>query len=196
MTTEPPPSQPTQPVQSASPAKSISLPIPLQGGEQLLELYRRHWWFLWPYTVWLVILAIVPPAAAAWVLDWIGIRDDLGKFWVIPAFLWFAYWAFRAGFNWYRYQNDIWVVTNQRIIDIFRSNPFNKRVATADLVNLQDINVQKRGLTSTMLNYGDVVCQTASANVEGFVIGGVPNPEAVQLLIDRERDRERNRVRG
>jgi hypothetical protein len=141
-------------------------------------------------------VAIVPLAAAAWVLDWIGILDDLGMFWTVPAVLWFGYWGIRALFNWYRYQNDIWVVTNQRIIDSLKSNPFNKRVSTADLVNLQDINVHKRGLTSTMLNYGDVVCQTASANAEGFVIGGVPNPEAVQALIDRERDRERSRVRG
>lgn len=162
----------------------------------MLQLCKRHWWFLWPYTAWLLGLAVVPPAAAAWVLDEIGIRDDLGKFWIIPAVLWFGYWGIRALFNWYRYQNDIWIVTNQRIIDSFRSNPFNKRVSTADLVNIQDINVHKRGLTSTMLNYGDVVCDTASAKADAFVLGGVPNPEEIQLLIDRERDRERNRGRG
>jgi hypothetical protein len=162
----------------------------------VIELYKRHWWFLWPYTLWLIVITLVPVAIAAGLLDAIGILDDLGLFWTVPAVLWIGYWGFRAIFNWYRYQNDIWIVTNQRIVDSFRSNPFNKRVATADLVNLQDINVQKRGLTSTMPNYGDVVCKTASASTEGFVIGGVPSPEDVQALIDRERDRERTRVRG
>jgi hypothetical protein len=193
MTTEQPAPAPQQ---QAQPAKSVSLPVPLQSGEQVLELYRRHWWFLWPYTLWLIIVTFVPVGIAAWLLDAIGILDDLGIFWTVPAVLWIGYWGIRAIFNWYRYRNDIWIVTNQRIVDAFRSNPFNKRIATADLVNLQDINVQKRGLTSTMLNYGDVVCKTASASTEGFTIGGVPNPEDVQLLIDRERDRERSRVHG
>jgi hypothetical protein len=164
--------------------------MPLQSGEQVIRLCKRHWWFLWPYTAWLVFVTFAPVAIAAALLDAIGILDDLGIFATVPAVLWIGYWGFRAFFNWYRYQNDIWIVTNQRIIDSFRSNPFNKRISTADLINLQDINVQKRGLTSTMLNYGDVVCKTASAG-EGFVIGGVPNPEEVQALIDGERDRAR-----
>ncbi len=165
--------------------------MPLQGGETVVRLCRRHWWFLWPFTVWLIIVTFVPPAIAAAALDAIGILDDLGLFATIPAVLWIGYWGFRAVMNWYRYQNDIWVVTNQRIVDSFKPHPFSKRVSTADLVNVQDINVVKKGLTSTMLNYGDVVCKTASAASEGFVIGGVPNPEEVQLLIDAERDRER-----
>jgi hypothetical protein len=185
MTTEQPASQPT------AESRSVSLPIPLQAGEHVIQLFRRHWWYLWPYTAWLVVIAIVPVAVAAWLLDAIGILDDLGMFATIPAVLWLGYWLVRAAFNWYRYQNDIWIVTNQRIVDSFRSNPFNKRVSTADLVNLQDINVEKRGFTSTMLNYGDVVCKTASSG-EGFTIGGVPNPEEVQRLIDGERDRSRH----
>jgi hypothetical protein len=193
MTTEQPAGQPSQPAAS-QPAKSISLPVPLQGGEHVIQLCRRHWWFLWPFTVWLLIVTFVPVAVAAGLLDTIGILDDLGWLWTIPAVLWIGYWGFRAIFNWYRYQNDIWVITNQRIIDSFKAHPFSKRVSTADLVNLQDINVQKRGITSTMLNYGDVVCQTAAGG-EGFVIGGVPTPEDVQLLLDQERDRERSRYK-
>jgi hypothetical protein len=46
-----------------------------------------------------------------------------------------------------------------------------------------------------MLDYGDVVCQTAGTSAD-FMIGGVPDPRAIQALVDRERDRERMRVRG
>jgi hypothetical protein len=85
------------------------------------------------------------------------------------------------------------VVTNQRIVDCFKKHPLNLRVSTADLVNVQDMSVVKSGITPTLLNYGTVVLETAGADRVAFLIAGVPRPESIQLLIDRERDRERAR---
>ncbi|MDO8617127.1 MAG: hypothetical protein Q7T33_15565 [Dehalococcoidia bacterium] len=174
-------------------AKPVHLPFPLQDGERILALFRRHWWFLWPQSILLVLAAVGPVVLAAVLLDAIGVLDDLGiYFWAVAA-LWLSYWAVRLLFNYYRYHHDIWVVTNQRLIDSIRRHPFDLRVATADLVNVQDISVVKSGLTPSLLNYGSVVCETAGAATNEFVIAGIPHPEAAQLLIDRERDRERTR---
>jgi hypothetical protein len=174
------------------PAPQPKVPFPLQQNEQVIKLARRHWWFLWPYTVWLAIVAIAPVVVLVWFVDLVGI-DDPGWFLWIPVLLWLGYWGIRAIFNWYRYQNDIWVVTNQRLIDVFRTNPFNKRVTTADLVNIQDMRVERRGITATILGYSDLICSTAGTEGGTFVIGGVPHAEELQLMIDRERDRERMR---
>jgi hypothetical protein len=192
---EPQPQAAPQPQPSVEPlpGPQPSVPFPLQQNEKVLALVRRHWWFLWPYTVWLVIVAFAPVAILAWASDAIGVLDNLDWFFWIPAILWIGYWGFRALFNWYRYQNDIWVVTNQRLIDVFRSNPFNKRVGTADLVNIQDMRVERRGITATILGYSDLICSTAGTDTGTFNISGVPNAEELQLLIDRERDRERMR---
>jgi hypothetical protein len=190
---QPQPQAQSQPDVQPSPGPQPSVPFPLQPGEQVWALVRRHWWFLWPYTVWLVIVAFAPVAVLAGVFDAIGILDNLDWFYWIPALLWIGYWGIRALFNWYRYQNDIWVVSNQRLIDVFRSNPFNKRVTTADLVNIQDMKVERHGVTATVLGYSDLICTTAGAETGRFQIGGVPNAEELQLLIDRERDRERMR---
>ena len=84
------------------------------------------------------------------------------------------------------------MITDQRIIDSFKPTPFQLRVGTADLVNIQDMTVEKSGIIPTILNFGDVVCQTAGTGQQ-FRIGGVPHPERVQLLVDKERDRERMR---
>ena len=149
---QPAPAQ-AQPDVQPLPAPQPNLPFTLQQNEQVLQVVRRHWWFLWPYTIWLVIVAFAPVSIALWFLDLIGIKDDLGWFFWIPALLWIGYWGVRALFNWYRYQNDIWVISNQRIIDVFRSTPFSKRIVTADLVNIQDMKVERRGITATILNY-------------------------------------------
>lgn len=169
------------------------VPFPLQQNENVLRVVRRHWWFLWPYTLWLVIVAFAPVAIAYWFVDLIGLSGDLGWFFAVPALLWIGYWGIRALFNWYRYQNDIWVVTSQRLIDVFRTNPFNKRVTTADLVNIQDMRVERRGITATILGYSDLLCSTAGADSGTFNISGVAEAEDLQLIIDRERDRERMR---
>lgn len=47
-----------------------------------------------------------------------------------------------------------------------------------------------------VLGFGDVVCQTASGAGGAFRIIGVPKPASVQLLIDKERDAERQRLGG
>ena len=174
----------------------IRLPFPMQDGERVLALFRRHWWFLWPQSILLTLIAVVPVIVAALVFDAIGVLDDMGIWFWAVAVLWLIVGVIRLFFNWYRYNHDIWVVTNQRIVDCFKAHPLNLRVATADLVNIQDMSVVKSGLTPTLLNYGTVVLETAGADRVAFLIAGVPRPESIQLMIDRERDRERGAQRG
>lgn len=181
---------------AAPTAESPRLPIPLQEGETVIELRRRHWWFLWPQTIVFVLAAVVPVAIAAFLLDLADILDDLGIWFWLVALIWVLYWAARALLNWYRYHHDIWVITNQRIIDSFKAHPFNLRVSTADLVNVQDMSVNKNGLLPTLLNFGNIDCETAGGPEQDFKITGVPRPEDLQLLIDKERDRERARFGG
>jgi len=177
-------------------APNPELPFPLQEGETVIQLCRRHWWYLWPQTLLFVISAFLPIAFIAVLLDLATILDDLGIWFWLVALVWVAYWTVRALLNWYRYHHDIWVVTNQRLIDSFKPNPFNLRVSTADLVNVQDMSVSKNGILATILNFGNVDCETAGAGEEDFMIAGIPRPEELQLLIDKERDRERARLAG
>ena len=173
--------------------KLVRLTFPMQDGERIIALFRRHWWFLWPQSILLLLIAVVPVIFATWAFDAIGVLDDMGIFFWIIAALWLLVGAIRLFFNWYQYHHDIWVVTNQRIVDCIKKHPLNLRVATADLVNIQDMSVVKSGITPTLLNYGTVVLETAGADRVAFLISGVPRPESIQLLIDRERDRERAR---
>ncbi|MEX0800025.1 MAG: hypothetical protein WD379_02270 [Dehalococcoidia bacterium] len=177
---------------SQTPASQPRFPFPLQADEMVLQLCRRHWWQLWPKSILWLLFAVVPVALAAWLLSLADVLDDLGIFFWLVVAVWFAYWAVRLFLNWYRYHNDIWVVTNQRLVDSFKPTPFQLRISTADLVNVQDITVEKSGIIPSILNFGDVVCQTAATGQQ-FRIAGVPHPESVQLLIDKERDRERGR---
>ena len=156
---------------------------------------RKHWFYLWPRTAIIVLFAIVPVVVAAVLLSKsTGLGGTGGKVFAIVSLLYVVYWAIRAFLNYYRYHNDIWVITNQRLIDSTKTNPFSLKISTADLVNVQDMTVDRSGVFRTMFNFGDVVCQTA-ADIQEFRMAGVPNPQDVQLLVDKERDRERMRGR-
>ena len=175
-------------------ARNVKLPFPMQQSERVVLLCRRHWIHLWPKTILFAAYAIVPPLIISVLMakywEYEGLQARI--FWVVAA-LWVLYWAVPALLNWYRYNNDIWVVTNQRIVDSVKSNPFSHRLSTADLVNVQDMTVERRGILQTALNYGDIVCETASDGGD-FVLSGIPRPQDVQLLVDRERDRERKGI--
>jgi hypothetical protein len=142
----------------------------------------------------MALFAIVPVIVVGIAL---GIADVYGgttaQLYWIASVLYVGYWGIRMFLNWYRYNNDIWVITNQRIIDSTKTNPFSLKMSTADLVNIQDMTVERSGILRTLFNFGDVVCQTA-ADLQEFSVRGIPRPQDVQLLVDRERDRERTRV--
>ena len=36
--------------------------------------------------------------------------------WIVAA-IWVVFWGVRLFLNWYQYQYDIWIITNQRILD-------------------------------------------------------------------------------
>lgn len=174
---------------------SRSLHFPLQEGEDVVRIFRRHWIYLWPLLIAQVFAAIVPVVVVALLLDAAGALDGIvSKIFYVLAAVYIVYWLVRLALTWYRYENDIWVVTSQRLIDSYRRHPFDMKVSTADLVNVQDMTIERSGVIRTMLDFGNVVCQTASID-QDFVITGVPHPRETQALVDRERDRERERRR-
>jgi hypothetical protein len=181
---------------SATPApqrKDGALHFPLQENEQVLQICHKHWIYLWPRGIFYALLALVPVIALGVILDkTAGLGGTAGKVFWIAAAVYILYWAIRIFLNWYRYNNDIWVVTNQRIVDSTKTTPFNMKMSTADLVSVLDMTVERNGIFRTMFNYGDIVCQTA-AEIQEFRMAGIPHPQEVQLLVDKERDRERTR---
>lgn len=172
------------------------LPFPLQEGEQVLAVVRRHWLYLWPRLLFMGLIAVVPAAVIAFLLSAADAYEGTASkiFWIVAG-VWLLFWAGRIFLTWYAYNHDLWIVTNQRLIDSRKSNPFSLKLSSADLVNVQDMTVERTGVVRTIFDFGDIVCQTAAEGTD-FRLAGIPNPRAIQALVDRERDRERLRFRS
>lgn len=99
------------------------------------------------------------------------------------------------------YYLDIWVVTNDRILDIHQSGLFKRTVSELDLKQVQDVTSETAGFFGTFLNYGNVGIQTAGAR-QKFDFQNIPRPHEIrgQILklagLDAEREADELRRDG
>ncbi len=180
----------------ASKDGDLRLPFELQSDESVLLFARRHWIYFYSQLALIILAGIVATIGVVLiVLSTFGFDGVFGKAVGVALILWAGYWGVRAYFHWYRYQNDIWAVTNQRLVDSIKRNWFHHQMASADLVDVEDIRVVRQGILNTMLNYGDVQCQTAG-EVPNFVLDGIPDPARTLAVVDAARDAARRSLRG
>src|SRR3990167_2641103 len=79
---------------------------------------------------------------------------------------------------------DLWIVTNDRIVDIEQHGLFSRSISELDLYNIQDVTVEISGFFHTMFKYGDLHVKTASDNSQ-VIFRDIPNPNEVrQALIE------------
>jgi hypothetical protein len=177
--------------ESATTPETPKLPFDLQDGEHVVLFTRRHWLYLWPMLVFRLFVGLAPLGLVIGLAALMGGFGSIaGRVLLVLGVLWAGYWVIKAYFGWYSYAHDIWVVTNQRIVDGNRPTWFKSRLASADLVDVQDIAVEQSGPLQTMLHYGSVRCQTAGER-ENFVLAGIPHPSNVLAVVDSTRDAAR-----
>jgi hypothetical protein len=175
---------------------SEHLPFELQGGERVLLFARRHWIYLWPRLLFHALIGLVVVVIFLFIMGaTVGLDGTAGTVAAVICLVWGGYWAFRMYFDWYSYHNDVWVVTDQRVIDAVKPNYFHSRVASADLVDLEDITVEHSGFLATIFHFGTVRCQTAGER-PNFNFVGVANPGQILTTLDSARDAARHNGRG
>lgn len=80
---------------------------------------------------------------------------------------------------------DVFIITDERLIDITQITLFQRSVASTPLNQIQDTTSHVNGVLATILNYGDVEVQTAAGSASSFFIDCVPNaPEVAREILD------------
>ena len=156
-----------------------------QKDEKLIMFLRRHWILL--VSRWFIFagLALIPIGFYFFILynySWI-----LENIFLYPLLLLLtsAYYLFILLFffnSFIDYYLDVWIVTNQRIINIEQRGMFNREIAEHDLDRIQDVTGIQKGFFQTLFSYGDVHVQTAG-EIQRFIFRQVDNPfEVVRKL--------------
>ncbi len=95
--------------------------------------------------------------------------------------------AFIKFLSWYY---NISLITQERVLDIELEDLVNKRVAATKISLVQDITYQQSGAIGSLLDFGDVLIQTAGTQ-DNFIINSVPRPELVIKIVEDIIGRER-----
>jgi len=74
---------------------------------------------------------------------------------------------------------DVWIVSNQKVVDILQKQLFSRNISELDLDRIQDVTTDISGLFPTIFNYGDITIKTAS-NTTSIIFRSVPDPEEVR----------------
>jgi len=84
---------------------------------------------------------------------------------------------------------DIWVVTNDRIVDVEQLGLFSRTISELDLFRIQDVTTDVHGFFATIFHYGDVSVKTASANIN-IVFRQVCSPNKIREDLIRMADED------
>ncbi|MCE5259815.1 MAG: cyclic nucleotide-binding domain-containing protein [Chloroflexi bacterium] len=142
--------------------------------------WRKHWVFLISKAIFPFLLAGVCGAATlvallnspVWLGDFTPYFPYLSAALLVITYGWF-FWRIN---DW---ANDLYIVTDDRIIDIERHPLFlSESRREASLGVIQNVAFKQGNLIAKVFNYGDVVVQTAGPGT--FTFMHVPNPRNVQ----------------
>lgn len=165
----------------------MTLPAELQPGERALLTCRRHWLRLYPLLVARALAAIVSIAVPIVVFGrTTGFDGTARMVAIVGSVLWAGYWLVRGYFTWYRYQRDVWVITDQRLLDGLRRHWFHRQVASTDLVDIEDVSMRRASLLLMLFDFGDLRVQTAGQQAN-FLLSGIPRPAYVLTVLDAAR---------
>lgn len=87
-------------------------------------------------------------------------------------------------YTFYIHYLDIWLVTEEHIVNMEQKTLFSKTIAEQELERIQDISAEVRGFFPTLFNYGDVLVQTAGTH-ERFLFKDVSHPHHIVTTISK-----------
>ncbi len=158
--------------------------ITLENDEKIILKVRKHWWRLFSWGFYMFCLAIGPALVGVVILFFAksGIEPRLINMFGFFYAMWLAMLWILFFIEWTDYRFDVWIVTNQRIIDIDQAGLFSRDIATVRMDDIEDITVEMYGVFSTMFKFGTLMVQTAGSKNE-FFIKNAQNPEQAKADI-------------
>lgn len=153
-------------------------------GEEIIIMLRRHWVILLVEFVPLIILFFALLAEiffTPFLVGFLPIEISPNFFNLINSFLFMFYWII-VFVVWIDYYLDVWIVTDQRIVNIEQFGLFRREISELDHGKIQDVTTEIHGLIPTLLKFGYVHIQTAGSRTR-FEFKQVPNPVLVRTMV-------------
>jgi hypothetical protein len=168
--------------------------IELEVDEKVITTVRKHWFVITIELIAILGVGIMPVILAMIVLQLppnlaiLNLVEFNMPLIIYGLAAWLLFSTIAATMAWTSYFLDLWVITDRRIIVIDQLSFFNRKVSNFRLERLQDIKVTVKGIIPTLLNFGTIRAQTASAAESNFTSPALPDPRGLQALIQNAMD--------
>ncbi len=173
--------------------------IQLEKEENVVKVVRKHWFIIFIELFFIVTSIIIPFIFLLAILlsasDSVLLGFDLKKhifILVYGSLIWTLINIMVAFSIWTNFFLDLWIITDRRVIVVEQLRFFSRNVSSFRLERLQDIEFNISGIIPTLMDFGTVKIQTASAFEDNFITKGLPNPRELQSLIQRLADKRLN----
>jgi len=132
-------------------------------GEEMILFLRRHW-FIFFMRLLFIFVSIAVLVAAYYVFAFLNANFQQSVYYNLfllaeslgTLFVWNTFFIL-----WLDYYLDVWIVTNERIINIEQHGFFSRKVSELKLTKIQDVTSEIIGVIPSLLNYGNIYVQTA-----------------------------------
>jgi hypothetical protein len=165
--------------------------VELKPEEKIIIILRRYWLIILIQLLKIMVLFILPFLAWLAIFTFLDTQNPLfiSLFWLGSAFWWLIMWVLLF-LVWIDYYLDIWIITNQRIIDVRQKRLFKREVAELTFLRIQDLTIKIRGVLRTFLNFGTLEIRTAgtfeSAQENNiFILEDIHKPSEVQNILSQ-----------
>lgn len=153
--------------------------------EKILFVIRRHKIIFLPKILLFVLLLAIPWLLYAFLnyIHPVFLDNPLAQ--PIKTICFSAFYLFNFVFfftNFIDYFLDVWIITNERIVDIRQDGAFARTVAETRFYRVQDVTSEVKGFLPTILSYGNVYVQTAG-ETERIIFRQVPHPYKIAQKI-------------
>jgi len=153
--------------------------------EEIILVLRRHWftnvrWIM--LGIFMLLTPILFPSVP--LLSFFPDRYQMVFviFWYLITFAI----AFENFLSWYF---NVFIITEERVIDIDFYNLLSKKFSEAKICMIQDVTSTQGGVSQILFNYGTVLIQTAS-EIPVIKIEMIPNPALVIKVLQQMRGEE------
>ena len=157
--------------------------------EQVILFLRQHFIVNIPWIVLTAIFLFIPSVLFPLVIRSLPAPLPI-TYLLIGTLSWYLVTAGFALVSFLHWFFNIYIVTNERVIDIDFQYLLFKRFSQAELERIQDISYTAGGIFATVFHYGNVYVQTAAERPE-FEFHQVSRPNDVaQVIIEQIRHEE------
>ncbi|MBI5448700.1 hypothetical protein HY948_00030 [Candidatus Gottesmanbacteria bacterium] len=147
--------------------------------EEVVLFLRQHPIVNVTWIVIAVIMFFAPTILFPFVLSFLPVAGSLpAGYMIVGTVFWYvATFGFILG-NFLYWFFNIYIVTNERVVDIDFLYLLYKRFSQAELSKIQDISYASGGILAAVFDYGNVIIETAG-EAPNLEFGKVPHPEKV-----------------